>query len=909
MGKGGSAKMQVAEYRMSIHFGICNGPVDHVAGLYIGEKEMWSGKLDVPGSVIIDRDDLFGGIKKEGGVRGTVTYLPGDDTQVMPEYIAQKYGRTSATMWGYRGIASIFFHEHMNVGGSRLGTPASAAFGFITFSANPAVDDTVTIDGTVYVFKPDEEVTAANHVQIGGSVGQTILNLASAINGSSLGLDQFLPVWFGSRAPNRTCYAEADAPNNRVRVIARLPGAAGNTLTLAVSGANLGRSGPTLTGGWGGGTGTWIDQWLSTVISSIGDRGFYLGANNPYLKTMWAKVARAARGLDTRYEKIWRTDEEFDCNPAHIIFECLFNRVWGMGAPLSAIDVRSFEKAAKALYEEAFGLSLMWSRSSSIEDFVTEVLDHIEATLFINPRTGLLTLRLIRGDYDIESLRVFDPKNSTVENFSRKYWGETINEIVVTWTNPENEQEETVAAQDLANIAMQGGIVSDGRNYYGVRSGDLAMGLAQRDLRAASYPIATCDLVVNREAWDLLPGDVCKIVSPDDNITEIIMRVGPVDYGKPGETEIKVSLAEDVFALATAEYSTPPGSEWEDGSEDPLPAAFRYFFTMPYFLTQQQVLSSTLESAAYPTVFGAALAGQTGGDTAFYELHSVVVDTVGNPTQQQIGTYSIVSRAVVAAGLPHEHTTVVSGFSGRTQGSGPVAGSFVIIGGLPGRGEDAVEIAAIKAVDESGYELMRGVLDTVPREWPENTPVWFLAAGQQVADQTPRAATEDVDYWVLPKTSKGTLPISQAPLDVLPLTERPWLPTRPANVWINGGAFEPVVDCEGLDLIPVTWATRNRLLEDSQVLPWWEDSVAPEAGQTTRIEVYDLDDNLMEVHDGLAGESFDIPLSSFQGKPFGRLVVKAERDGLISLQGYSQVVKVNSGYGYAYGYNYGGYNG
>lgn len=907
MGKGGSAKMQVAEYRMSIHFGICNGPVDHIAGLYIGEKEMWSGKLDMPGSVIIDKDDLFGGIKKEGGVRGTVTYLPGDDTQVMPEYIAAKYGRTSATMWGYRGIASVFFHEHMNVGGARLGTPPAAAFGFVTFSGNPAENDTVTIDGTVYTFKT--EPTATGHVAIGSSTNVTIQSLVGAINGGFSGFgDPFFPGFFSTN-PNRTCYAEADLPNSRARIIARKAGSAGNQYTLAESSSVLSVSGPTLASGWGGGSGTWIDQWLSTIIASIGDRGFYLGANNPYLKTMWAKVARAARGLDTRYEKIWRSDEEFDCNPAHIIFECLFNRVWGMGAPLSAIDVRSFEKAAKTLYEEAFGLSLMWSRSSSIEDFVTEVLDHIEATLFINPRTGLLTLRLIRGDYDTEALRVFDPKNSTVENFSRKYWGETINEIVVTWTNPENEQEETVAAQDLANIAMQGGIVSDGRNYYGVRSGDLAMRLAQRDLSAASYPIATCDLVVNREAWDLLPGDVCKVVSPDDNVTEIIMRVGPVDYGKPGETEIKVSLAEDVFSLATAQYSTPPGSEWVDDSEDPTPAAFRYFFTLPYFLTQQQILASSLESASYPTVFGAALAGQTGTDTAFYELHGTVVDTVGNLTQQQIGTYSIVSRAALPDGLPWEPTSIVPAFAARTQGSGPVVGSFVIIGGTTGQSEEVVEFAAIKSITESGYELLRGLLDTVPREWPANTPVWFLGSSQQVADQTARAATEDVDYWVLPKTSKGTLPISQAPADMLPLTERPWLPARPANVLVNGQAFEPIVDCEGLDEVPVTWATRNRLLEDTQVIPWEDDSISPEAGQTTRLEVYDLDGDLMEVYDGITGESFDIPLGGFHGKPFGLIWVKSERDGLVSLQGYAQVVKVSSGYGYGYGYNYGGYNG
>src|SRR4029077_7040927 len=126
------------------------------------------------------------------------------------------------------------------------------------------------------------------------------------------------------------------------------------------------------------------------------------------------------------------------------------------------------------------------------------------------------------------SLPEFMPDDSLVTNFSRKLWGETINEIVVTWTNPDNEEEETVVAQDLANIEAQGGVISDGRNYYGVRNAQLAMRLGQRALRSAATPLAKCDLEVNRTAWALLPGDVCKLVSPEDGIDRIVMRVGPV---------------------------------------------------------------------------------------------------------------------------------------------------------------------------------------------------------------------------------------------------------------------------------------------------------------------------------------------------------------------------------------------
>lgn len=778
MGGKSKAKMQVAEYRMSVHFGICTGPIDHISGVYIGEKDAWVGRLEDAGAVVIDKPDLHGGIKKEGGAVGTMTYLPGFDDQIMPEFLASKYGRTSDTMWAYRGIASIFFHEHLNVGGARLGTAA--------------------------------------------------------------------------------------------------------------------------------GSQTWITQWLSNVWSVIGGyRGFYWSANNPYLKTIWAKVGRAARGLDTRYEKLWRNSGEFDCNPAHIIFECLSDRVWGMGAPPAAIDIASMESSAYTLYNEGFGLSLMWTRQTSIEDFVSEILDHIEATLFINPRNGLLTLKLIRDDYDPDDLPVFDPTNSTVTNFSRKHWGETINEIVVTWTNPENEQEETTTAQDLANIAMQGAPVSDGRNYYGVRTANLAQALAQRDLRAASYPIATCDLETDRSAWDLLPGGVCKVVSPDDNVSEIIMRVGPIDYGPPGTSKIRASLAEDVFALATAEYTVPPETEFEDPSEDPTPAAAVQLLTLPYYHVVQRVDPVVSAGAEYPTVFAGVLAAQTGADTAFVQLVGTAVDSVGNITQEQLGTLTVTSRASLIAGLDAEPVSTVLTFANRTQGAGPVEGGFLLIG--TGTDED-MEIAAIKTVSELGYELYRGVLDTIPRTWPPSTPVWFISADNIFTDNDVRSAFEEVDYWVLPTTSKGTLPLAEAPLEEITLTERPWLPLRPANVFVEGEQFVEEIDATELEEINVSWATRNRLLEDSQVLPWWEDSVTPEDGQTTTVELRKMNNDLIDSITGLTTEGTTIPVDAFGPVAKAKIVVKSVRDGLESLQNYEQVVKLaeGEGYGYFYGYNYGG---
>lgn len=781
MGKQSGDKVQVNEYRMSIHFGICTGPVDLISGIYIGEKEAWAGKLEQTGVIGIDQGELFGGPKKEGGAVGSVTYLMGDDDQLVPNYLAGKYGKTTDTMPAYRGIASAFFHEAIEGVGSAPNSSLPSPLAFVSIAAN----------------------------------------------------------------------------------------------------------------------------WVMSAIAQ-GRTGFYWSANNPYMRSVWVKVGRAAIGLDTRYAKLPRGDNDFDCNPAHIIFESLTNTSWGMGSPSSSIDMASFESAAYALFNENFGLSMIWTKQSTIEDFISEVLDHIEATLFLNPRTGLLTLKLIRGDYDVDSLRVFTPDNSVVTNFSRKHWGETVNEIVVTWTNPDNEGEETVTVQDLANIAMQGAPISDSRNYYGVRTSTLATILAQRDLRASSYPLASCDIETDRSGWDLLPGSVVKLHSPEDGIENMVMRVGPVDYGEPGQKTIRASLVEDVFSFAASEYTVPPTTEHEDPSEDPAPAAFTYAFTLPYYFVVNEVNPIASADAEYPTVFSGVLAAQTGIDTATFELYGSMVDPVGNVTQGSLGTKTIAAHAELEDDIPAEVFTIIPGFPGRTQGSAPRAGGFVIFGD---GAEHEVEIAAISFVDGSGYKLNRGVLDTIPRAWPSGTPVWFVDADVTFADSDQRAAFEEVSYKILTRTSKGLLAQGSAPVETVTLTERPWLPTRPANVWMAGQAFQAVDASADYDLY-LSWSNRNRLTENSQVLPFWEDPITPEVDQYTRVEIRTLGGDLLIGLSGLTGGDVAIPFDLFGGETSAKVSVKAERgkvfgqygsEGLMSLQYIENVVTPGDVHAVTYG--------
>ena len=58
-------------------------------------------------------------------------------------------------------------------------------------------------------------------------------------------------------------------------------------------------------------------------------------------------------------------------NAVHIIREALVNTTWGgLGYPEADLDADSFTTAANTALAEGIGLSIVWGKDSSVEDFI-----------------------------------------------------------------------------------------------------------------------------------------------------------------------------------------------------------------------------------------------------------------------------------------------------------------------------------------------------------------------------------------------------------------------------------------------------------------------------------------------------------------------------------------------------------
>lgn len=70
-------------YLFSILFGIGRGPIDELRAIKVGDKIAWEGH-HCEGLGIINKPELFGGEKKEGGIQGLFRLQQGDADQVIP---------------------------------------------------------------------------------------------------------------------------------------------------------------------------------------------------------------------------------------------------------------------------------------------------------------------------------------------------------------------------------------------------------------------------------------------------------------------------------------------------------------------------------------------------------------------------------------------------------------------------------------------------------------------------------------------------------------------------------------------------------------------------------------------------------------------------------------------------------
>ncbi|RKG29975.1 hypothetical protein D7V21_16715, partial [Acinetobacter guerrae] len=561
---------------------------------------------------------------------------------------------------------------------------------------------------------------------------------------------------------------------------------------------------------------------------------FYDGlicSNSPYPKPWSFRVRRTISGWDGTVfypEKatIWLNDNTIKAmNPAHMLYQVQTDRDWGRGFSASQLDLASFQAAADKLYTENFGMCLSWHRQDSLSEFINQILTLINATMYIDRTTGLWKLVLFRDDYDVDQLVEYNFQNGLLEVVEDNNSSSDLssNHVTVTYTDPLDNQPETIRAENLAAI-QQYGVIPETKTYSGIPTADIAGRIAARDMKTAQSGLKRFKLVFDRRAYLLQPASVFKISLLDQSIQSIVVRAFRVEHDTVTNGKITVTVLQDVFGLPATNYIKEQPNLWQPPSSEPMPIVSQTLYEVPFAELLSEFTVQQLQQVADQGYVGViaeqpaslqldfSILGKIQSDTAFENLGT--------------GDFSFISGITAAI---QQTANLVTCTLTKTISSNVQVGDRAFI-------DD--EIVRVENIDRANNSLTlaRGCIDTVPMPHAETATIKFYSNVSNVADRLFNTG-QNLNFKLITRTSQGELNPALATQMNLVMQQRQTRPYPAGDFQINGQYFPSQTTGD----VTLNWSHRNRLLQTGKIPSFIDVTESAEADTTYHLSIFDAD--------------------------------------------------------------------
>lgn len=863
------------KYFASAHFVLCHGPIDAITKISFQEKDAYQVEQGTNKTIYINKPSLFGGDEQSGGVQGNIELLFGRADQQKSSVLQRICAKISNAFGGlisaYRGVCSVVFDN-------------------VYIGTAPNMPDSkwrvkrihTRHDGQVQWYDEKAEIRGVDSILVSATSEWEYVEISEHYNP---GYEQLIPpssgwksgvspfggswTWPGQPATNTLWNRgtvlwgrrEINVPNGK-RIFARVR--AENGCVLFLNGTIIGaanRENIQLENG------EVFDFELPPGVHILTFKGF---DEMPTKGDVYISLEVVAVVNDT------------DINPAHIIRECLTNQIWGIGVAEVNIDDVSFKKAADVLYDEQMGMSIKWTDSTSINEFVDNIKEHINAQLYLDRVTNKWKLYLIRDDYEVDDLISLNESNIRNLDFERRTLAECVNAVTVTYWDRERAKDSTVTVQDIARIAQQGGVISQSIDYKGFTNSDLASRVALRDLKTLSSTLASVSFDVDEsfsESWH--EGMPFKLSDESYGLSEAVMRIRTIKRGDGINNTVYVEAIEGSFSSpmqSVVEY-VPPITSGDSTAKDSTAIAFE----VPYIELVEQYGQDEVDAKllSYP-------------DVGYVGMAAI------RPNNQHINASLYVD---AGAGYDERTTLDFCPSASLKNDIGYLDSSFEIENAaefelleVNHRIQVNNEIMAFVSFDAvtSVITVKRGCFDTVPQKHDAGSKVfgWDNYSG---IDNLEYLSGEVLSLKALTLTGSDVLELSEATTHSLTLASRAVRPYPPANVKINAEYYPAEIET---DLI-LTWVDRNRLQETGGApLGFFDSGIVAEANTLYQLILIERDENNVELRTQNlsigAVNIFTFATSAMHVNTRTiQMVLRSLRDGYESYQAFDYTVELS----------------
>lgn len=554
-------------------------------------------------------------------------------------------------------------------------------------------------------------------------------------------------------------------------------------------------------------------------------------------------------------------------NPAHILYETYTNRDWGRGLDRSLMDDAAFRAAALTLYNEGFGLCLEWKRSTPLSEFRDQITDHVGAYVGPDRRTGLITLTLIRDDYNVEDLPLFDEDSGLLSIEEDETSSALIapSQLFVEYTDAITGETRRARAINAPIAQAQGGPSGEVVSYPGLPTAELAGRVAGRDMRVKGSNLRKFKVRLDRRGWKLGPAEPFRVRSLKRGIDTIVLRAGRIEDGTLSSGAITVTALEDVFGLPSASFVAVPPSGYVPPDRAPQAISLRRLMEVPYRELAGLIDPANLALVDVTAAWLSVLAAKPTGLSLSYNL-TTRPGASGSFIDRGIADWCPTAQLVGALNISGASATLTGGIDLER----------VTLGQAALLGEEIVRVDAIDLVT-GAVTLGRGCADTVPAEHAAGARVWFYDTFEG-ADETEYSSGVTMQARLLTNTSIGQLDPGLAGTDSLLLGGRQGRPYPPAQFTIGGSSWPASIEGD----VVLAWAHRDRLGQADQLIDTTLGNIGPEAGATYSCRLLRADTSaVLDSETGISGTTATLT-TTYEGQVIAE--VWSVRGGIESLQ-------------------------
>lgn len=899
-------------YKLLIHLGLVRGEADRLLEFRGGEKTAWSGSL-ASGDVDVDAEELWGGEEKEGGIVGTLTFLPGSAAQTPSALLTAQLGPEQSA---YRGRATVIFNgrygafnpypkpasfliERLFKGwdgddpwepdllavpiGERLGYNRLSVFFSLDYSDSM---NTIVSGSTTRLDIAKEAIGLAldrlaalrrtGRVKIDvGAAGWAHIHTESSTLDASVDDIVALKAWVNaltSPPPVNTDFTQGIEPALDFFAALNAAGIAGSPrrLFFVTDGLPFGSTDDDAaalaedlldrTGAYTVGAGTAVDMYGINLdladTSATAKLDNTPGDGVPVVDDgdTDALVTALDLGSATLY----------GMNAVHILYYSI-TAAHMEGVPVIAVNDASFLVAAQTCYDEGFGLCTKHNPAAeSVEDFQQRICNLIGAKLSQSRTDGQYYLTLIRDDYDLESLEILTDDDILEYEETPGNPLEAVNQVSVEWFDPVRKEKRTTAPlQALGAIEAVGGIIAESWSHPEIPYEALALLVGARNLALKSSSATRHRLTTNRVPYAWLPGKLFRLQAPRRGIADMVCVLGEIDAGVPLSGSMRLVTMQHVGAMPATVYVDPEPGVDNTPPQTPVASPAQATLEAPYVELAARMRAADLAALTDDSGFLLAVAKRPSAGDSFALYTAADAEAFAHTGAGDWCPSALVVESATAD--PAETDFTLAGATDLDED--------VEVGSLALWGDEWVRVDAID-VALGTVSFGRGCADTVSIAHDAGERVWFLE-GNAAGDGREYADGEVVHAKLLTRTATQVLALADAVDVPATMDGRQARPYPPGLLAINGAAYPAEIDDEDVTL---TWAHRDRVLQADQLVDQTAASIGPEGG-TTYTARYFLEGVLQATHSGLTGTT-----DSWTPTDLGTIRIELEsvRDGLTS---------------------------